>query len=366
MWRKSIGANAFVMLMASASTLGAPQGAVPHFAIVERIPGPPTVTAWDYATIDTHAKRLFLSTSFRSGAGLTVLDLDSRQVSSMRGAKNMPHGVVVLDEGVVAAADAAQNAVLFFNLASANITTLVDTGKPTQADRWHNPDFLLLEPKTGLLVAVNGDSGAFSLVNVARHFEAGTIAIGGKLETAVARGDGIVFVNVESRDAIAVIDVPERKLVHEFPLKDCDEPTGLDYDVADRLIISVCGNGVAKFIDPDSGSELASLDVAHGADAVIYDSQRKIVFIAGGDDGKLSIIQVVGRREIRVIQNLRTQPGVRLGAVDPTTGTLYLPSAKPDMKAPPLHLPAMPPIPPAARGSFEFLVVRPARKTASR
>jgi hypothetical protein len=357
MWKWSVAAFACTMLVGVPIKAEAREDVDPRYALLERIPGPPTVTVWDYATVDPRANRLLLSTRFQSGSGLTVLDLGTRRVASILGAKNLPHGVVVLRDGTVAVADAVQNAVLFIDPMSGRIAATVDTGKPQGVGRWHNPDALLMEPKTGLLIAVNGDSGALALVDVARHVTVGTIVVGGKLETAGARGDGTVYVNVESKNAIAAIDVPGRKVVGNFPLKGCENPSGLEYDSLDHLVISVCGNGVAKFIDPDFGSELASLKVARGADAVMFDSRRKMVFIAGGDDGVLSIIRIINRRVIRVIQNLKTQPGARLGAVDSTTGTLYLPAATPDLKAPPLRLPHMPAFPPAASGSFEFLAI---------
>lgn len=341
------------------TAIAATADSVPHYAVVDRISGPLSAIGWDYATIDGRGRRLFVATSYRSGGGLTALDLDTQRVSSILEIDKKPHGIVILDDGVAAVADAAENAVLFFDQGSGKLIASVQTGRPRRPDGWHNPDSLLWEPRSGLLVAVNKDSDALSLIDVARHAVVGSIHVRGELEMPGARGDGTVYVNLESKGAIAVVDVPGRKVVRELPLKDCEEPTGLAYDAADSLIVSVCSNGLAKFVDPESGSEQASIAVGKGADAVMYDSVRKIAFIAGGDDATLSVIHVDGRRNIGLAQTLATQPGTRLGAVDLVTGKLYLPTAKPDLAAPPLHLPGLPPIPPAAQGSFEFLVVAP-------
>ena len=208
-----------------------------------------------------------------------------------------------------------------------------------------------------MLVAVNKDSGELALIDVKKRLLVGKIHVGGSLEAAAASGDGTVYVNVDDKGTIAVVDIPGRHVIRELALSRCVAPSGIAYDSVDDLVISVCDNGVAKFVAPRTGREVASLEVARGADAVMYDARRKIAFIAGGDDGRLSIIHIAGRKDIRVIQTLRTQPGTRLGAIDPASGRLYLPTAKPDLGAPPLRLPGLPPIPPAASGSFQFLVV---------
>jgi DNA-binding beta-propeller fold protein YncE len=336
---------------------GAVAGAQVEYAVVERISGPRTVIGWDDAAIDEKARRLFLATSYSTGGGVTMLDLNSGRSTENFVAAKSPHGFAILGDGTAAVADASRNEVLFFDTANGKVVSSVATGKSPSSEGWHNPDALLLEPKTGLLLAINHDSGSIALVDTTQHALVSSIKVGGILESADASGDGTVYVNVATAHAIAVVDVPARKVLRQLVLKNCEDPTGLAYDAADRLIISVCSNGRAKFVDPNSGSELASIHVGNGADAMMFDPRREVAFVAGGDDGTLSVIRVADRRNIFLTQTLSTQRGTRLGAVDPSTGKLYLPTAKPDLAAPPLHLPGLPPIPPALSGSFEFLVV---------
>lgn len=326
-----------------------------QYAMLDRIPGPSWVAAWDYAEIGPGARHLYLA-AIGSQSGVIRLDLRSHRVSAWVPDK-MPHGVAFVGNGLAAVADAATNTIVFAEEASGRMVGSVGTGKPPQAGGWHNPDSLLMEPKTGLLVAVNKDSGELALVDVKKRILVGKVHVGGSLEAAVARGDGTVYVNVENKDRIAVVDVPERHVIRELALPGCEAPSGIAYDATDDLVISVCDNGLTEFVAPRTGRMVASLVVARGADGVMYDGRRKVAFIAGGDDGRLSIIRIAGRDDIRVIQTLHTQLGTRLGVIDPASGALYLPTAKPDLAAPPLRLPGLPPIPPAAPGSFQFLVV---------
>ena len=38
---------------------------------------------------------------------------------------------------------------------------------------------------------------------------------------------GLLYVNEEDKNQIAVVDIAGRKVINEFTLKDCSEPTGL-------------------------------------------------------------------------------------------------------------------------------------------
>ena len=141
-------------------------------------------------------------------------------------------------------------------------------------------------------------------------------------------------------------------------MEGCEGATGLAYDAPNDMIVSVCANGLAKFLDATQGTELASLNVGKGADGVIYDPGRKTIFIPGGDDGKLSIIRFTDRHDIKLIQTIAIPLGTRLGAIDVNTGKVYLPNALPDMKAPPLRLPGLPPIRPGTASGREPTPIR--------
>ena len=352
------------LLALTAAAACAANAPAARYAIVGRIAGPADVVAWDYATIDSRKGRLFLATlqshSGRSDTGgITAFDLRSRQVTGTLLKDAMPHEVVILGHGMAAAADAATHSVLFFKEKTGRLVARVRTGVPPSVGGWHNPDSLLREPGTGLLVAVNHDSGSLALVSVIRHALVGTIWVGGILEAGAAAGHGMLFVNVASKGAIAVVDVFTRRLVRELPMKSCKEPTGIAFDAVSRLIISVCSNGVAKFVDPETGAELASVPVGKGADGVMYDARNQTVYVAGSLSGTLSVINLKGRHTIKLIQTLRVPAGTRLGAVDPVTGRVYLPSAQYDRSGPLLRLPGLPPLPRVVPGTFALLVVAP-------
>jgi hypothetical protein len=112
---------------------------------------------------------------------------------------------------------------------------------------------------------------------------------------------------------------------------------------------------MAKFLDAATGKEIASIKIAKGPDAVIYDATRQLVLIPCGIDGILEIISVADRDKIASVQHLATQQGSRTGTIDPATGRVYLMASKPDPKGAPA--PGAPV--PRLAGSFEVLVISP-------
>jgi hypothetical protein len=353
-----------VLCLVSGALTGGPDGfagadttpataSVASYAIVERVAGPPT-SLWDYAAIDATARRLYLASG-----GVMTLDLNTGKSIANFAAGKTTHGVLPLGENAVAMTDGAEHTVKIVDSTTGKVLHVIPAEQPHEKSGWHNPDALLLEPQTGLLVAVNGDSGTLLLIDQKEARVVDRIKVGGELEFAAADGKGDIYVNVVSGNSIALVDIAHRKMIKKITLQGCDGPSGMAFDADDGLVMSVCDNGVAKFVNAETGTEVASVAVAKGADALLYDARRHVAFVPGGDEGQLSIVSVNGPGHIRVIQTLTTQPGTRLGAVDPNTGRVYLPTVKRDPTAPPLKLPGLEPIAAPIPASFEFLVVAP-------
>lgn len=321
-----------------------------RFAVIGSIPA--TAGLWDYAAVDPESRRLYLAE-----AGVLALDLATRKVTPQLVRGNLTHGIVPLGHDIVAVADGTRHQVELFEGQTGSILHEIPTGNPPSAVDWHDPDAMALEPKTGRLIAVNGDSGTLALINLRKNTVDGVIHVGGKLEFAVAGKDGIVYVNVESRNQLAVIDVPARRVLQRIPLPGCEEPTGLAYDPESDLAISACSNGVAEFLQAGTGGLVAQVTIGKGCDAVLLDASRRFVYFPAGDSGTLSIVRLRTPRSIQVVQKLRTAPGVRLGAVDPVTGVLYLPAVRYDLAAPRVRLPGLPALPVPLPSSFRFLMV---------
>jgi DNA-binding beta-propeller fold protein YncE len=318
------------------------------YSIAAHLPG--SGGAWDYAVVDEHSGRLFLAQ-----AGVTALDLKTNAITTGLVAGKMTHALATLGDGTLAVDDSQTKVITIFEGSSGKILSTISTANDNPVSGIHALDAMVLEPKTGLLIAINGESGLVMLIDVKKSGVVGTVAVGGHPEFAAADGAGKVYINVNRGKVseIVALDIASRKVVKRVPLDGCEEATGLAYDRADQLVLSVCDNGVLKAFDEGAGRVVASVAVGRGADAVMFDSVRRRAFVAGGEDGTLSVIAVRSNRDIAVLQTLSTQKGTRLGAVDIDSGRVYLPSAKFGPPKPPIPYPTVLP------GTFGFLVAAP-------
>ena len=347
----------FVFLWASAGAAATSNAGVgDRYAILASLPGPDGM--WDYAAVGSAERRLYLAQT----ENISILELGgSGSWAQIRVPGATWHGVALLESrGLLLATNGQAHALMIFDARSRETiaTVLTDpgprsalTGTMALFAGLADPDALVADPKSGLVAAVNGGSGEVVFVDVDRRAAVGRAQVGGKLEFAVADGKGSVYVNVQTAHQIAVIDTRDFKVTRRIPMAGCVEPKGLAYDPGTGLLISACDNGIAEFIAAQTGQPLVSLKIGRGADAVMLDGIRHRAFVAAGGDAMLSIFDIKDLKHIALLQTLSTEYGTRLGAVDPQTGLLYLPSGK---LGPPI---APRPWPSVLPGSFHILVV---------
>lgn len=310
----------------------------PGYHIVDRIPM--TDGWWDYVSFDPVHRRLFVA----RGNGVFKLDIDTGLMDPRIVPGSEGRAVAVLPGGEqVLATVAGYSAAILFAANDGRVSKMFKLRQPPDAAVW--------EP-VGKRVWVMGGSGEATLIDPVRLEKTDVIDLGEELEFAVADGKGHVFVNATESAAIIAVDAASRRVIGRWKMKGCEDPSGLAYSEAAGALLSVCANKMLKVVDAHTGSELATIDVGAGADAVIYDEASRRAFVPSAIDGLLTVLQVDGPRAIRVLEQVPTQVGTRTGAIDPKTGTLYLPTAR---FGPPNKLGW----PEALPGTVQLLVMRP-------
>ena len=143
-----------------------------------------------------------------------------------------------------------------------------------------------------------------------------------------------------------------------WKMEDCEEPSGLAFDVAHHRLFSGCRNKVVTVTDSDSGKTVAHIPIGPGVDANRFDPQSQLVFSSNGGDGTLTIIHEDSPDKYTVVQTLETQRGARTMELDPTTKKIYLVTA--EFEPAPAATEGQPrPRPRAVPGSFTLIVVGP-------
>jgi len=338
---------AVAIVSLAAAALATAAGAAPSYSVTGHIKADDG--GWDYASFEPAHGRVFVS---RSAGAVTVVDVGAKTASTLTipGSGRM-HESLPLNRG----------ALLLVTDGTANVAHLIDPvsgASVADVPTGTKPDAAVFDPASGLALVMNGKSGDVTFIDPVAHAAVATVAVGGALEFAAVDGAGKAFINIEDQNQIGVIDTKARTLVGHYALAGCDSPSGLAYAPIGTtrgagVLIAACANKVAKVVRAADGHDVATLAIGAGPDAVIYDAARKLAFIPCGRDGVLEVIAAADAEHIAIVQIVTTQVGARTGAVDPTTGALYLPTAQFPPPAPGGGRPT--PLP----GTFEILVVTP-------
>ncbi|MFZ1904089.1 MAG: YncE family protein [Steroidobacteraceae bacterium] len=321
----------------------------PHYRIVKQLPLPGD-EGWDYLTFEQGGHRLFIA----HGSRVLVVDTDKLAVAGEIDNTPGPHGVALapdLGRGYISAGRA--NAIVVFDLKTlARLKEIKTTGE--------GPDAILYDPATHRVFSFNGHSGNATAVDATTDTVVGTIPLPGKPESAAADGKGRVYVDLEDKNSLAVIDPQKLTVTAVFPIAGCDEPAGLALDAARERLFPGCHNQVMAVVDGRSGRVLSTAPIGAGVDAGAYDPGTSLAFAScGGDGGSLAVVRASRAGVAEVAESVPTQRGARTMALDLTTHRVFLVTAD--------FAPAPPPTeehphvrPVMLPGTFRLLVLEPA------
>lgn len=271
---------------------------------------------WDMLSFDGKRHRLFVSWATH----VHVIDADTGKVIGDIPGTAGVHGIALADslnEGFTS--NGKSNSVTVFDL-----TTLKVKGniKISGAD----PDMILYEPVTRHLYTFNGHSDNATVIDAITHKEIKTIALPGKPELAVSDKSGNIFVNIENRNEIDVIDSSSNRVIRRYPLGKGVGPTGLAIDEKNHRLFSVCANKIMDILDSRTGNVVAEVPIGAGPDAAAFDPVLGLAF-SPNRDGTLTLVKEQDADHFAVMQNLTTQSGARSMIYDPAHHRAYLVTA---------------------------------------
>ncbi len=320
----------------AAISAGAALPAAPAYRLVAQLPAGDG--GWDLLSVSSADKRLYVA----HGDRVTAFDLASGKAIDTLVAGHRVHAALAIPgTHDVLSTNGETNDALLFDGRTGEIRETIPTGT--------KPDAAAYDPVTRTVWIMNPGSGDVTVVDPAGGKVLGTIPVGGSLELAVADGHGKLFVNIEDKNEVAVLDTRARKLLGRFPLKGCDGPTGIAFDPRSQEIVSACGNGVAIVSSP-GGKEVASLPIGKGADGAAFDPVHHLALVPAGRDGNVTILRLGAKPA--VVGTVTTAVSARTIAVDESTGRAYLPAA--DYSPAPAGQ-----RPKAVPGTFRALVIAP-------
>ncbi|HVP32627.1 MAG TPA: hypothetical protein VMT09_03180 [Steroidobacteraceae bacterium] len=331
-----------LMPLAAAQAAG-----TPHYRITQqmRLPGD---EGWDYLVYEQGAHRLFVS----HGSRVLVVDADKLAVVGEIPDTPGVHGIALapdLKRGYVSAG--RSNSVVVFDLETlARLREIKVTGD--------NPDAILYDPATQRVFTFNGRGRNVTAIDAKTDEVVGTVAVDAKPEFAATDGKGRVYVNLEDKNSLAVLDPRKVAVLSTWPLAGCEEPSGLALDAAHGRLMPVCGNKVMAVVDAASGKMLGGAPIGAGVDAADFDPGTGLAFASCGE-GVLTVLRIDSAGRPEVVQSATTQRGARTMALDRDRHRVYLVTA--DFSPPPPATPDQPhPRPAIVPGSVRLLVLESA------
>lgn len=267
---------------------------------------------WDYIAVNNN--KLYVS----HGTQVNILDEESGDSIGIISNTEGVHGIAFNNEmNTGYTSNGKTNNVSVFDLTTNKVVTQIACGK--------NPDAIFLEPFSKKIITCNGTSKDLSMIDPATNKVVATINVGGKPETAVSDNRGNVFVNIEDKNEIALVDIKKHKVKSRWSLAPAEGPTGLAYDAKTKRLFAGCDNELVV-MDAATGKVVKRVPIGEGCDGVAFDNENKIIYTSNGE-GNITAIKEESANSFKVMATIPTKKGARTITIDENKHTLFLPTA---------------------------------------
>lgn len=271
---------------------------------------------WDCLNVDSDTRRLYITRATH----VAVVDVDSGKVIGDIPNTNGVHGIAIASElGRGFTSNGRDSSVTIFDLKTLQSIGSVKVEK--------NPDAILYDPATHRVFAFNRGSSSASAIDAKTGSIAGTIALGGHPEFAVADGNGMIYVNLDDKSEILALDSRKLEVKSRWPLAPGENPTGIALDQQHRRLFSACENKKMIVLNADNGQVVSSMLIDEGTDGAGFDPETQLAFSSNGE-GTLTIIHEDSTDKFSVIETIPTQRGARTMAIDAKTHNIFLATAQ--------------------------------------
>ncbi|HEY3756414.1 MAG TPA: hypothetical protein VGL42_09725 [Opitutaceae bacterium] len=269
---------------------------------------------WDYVYADATHRRLYVP----RGDRITVFNLDTLARTDTLSHTASVHGVAI-DPASNHAFSSSQPLLMWDATTLATIKSI-----PVQG----SPDGILFEPATERIYVLSHRAPNVTVLDAKDGSIVGTIDLGGAPEQAQSDGAGLVFIDIEDRDQVAVIDAHSLKVLRKYDLNGKGGgPGALALNAKSRTLFVCCHDpATAIMLDADTGAILGVLPIGKGVDAAEFDPDTMECFSSQGD-GTLTVIKESEGRHFAVEQTVATKVGARTSTLDQKTGHIFLATA---------------------------------------
>jgi uncharacterized protein YjiK len=177
------------------------------------------------------------------------------------------------------------------------------------------------------------------VINAADGSVAGTIDLGGAPEQAVSDGKGHLYIDIEDKGNIAVVDAKTLTVTAHYDLEGKGGTcAGLAMDVKNNILFAACRNPATMVIlNAGDGKIITTLPIGAGTDGAVFNPKTMEAFSSQGD-GTLTIVKENSPTNFVVEQTVQTMASAKTLTLDGKTNRILLIAA--EFTPPPTPAPA--------------------------
>ena len=272
---------------------------------------------WDFLEVDEVGQHLFLS----HGNEVNVVDLKTdKTIATIPDTKGV-HGITIandVNKGFIT--NGRDSSLTVFDLKTfATLDKIKINGV--------SPDAVLYDEFTHRVFSFNARSNDATVIDAKTNKILETIKFDSNPEVAVTDGKGTIYVNLEEKSTIVVIDAVAMKVKNTWSLAPGEEPTGLALDNKTHRLFSACANKMMVVMNAENGKVITTLPIGEGTDGAAFDAEKKCAYSSNGE-GTITVIKEVDENTFKVLETVTTQKGARTIALNKKTHQLYVPTAE--------------------------------------
>ena len=300
---------------------------------------------FDYVFADAAGRRLYIPRSGQ-GARVSVFNLDTLE----------PVGEIPNTNARGATVDAKSG----HGFSSSKPVAMWDTKTLAlikTIDVQGNPDGILFDPFNQRVWVFSHSAPNATIIDAKDGTIVGTLDLGGAPEQAVTDGNGRIYVDIEDKDNVAVVDTKALQVTAYYDISEkARVPAGLAFDARNKILFVGCRNTPTMVIMTTEGKILTTLPIGTGVDGAVFNPATMETF-SSQRDGTLTVIKEKSPTRFEVAQTVQTKVSGKTLTLDSKTNQIYVIAAE--------YGP--PPTPPPARGragrgamipdSFSILVI---------
>lgn len=272
---------------------------------------------FDYVYADVTGRRLYIPRT-GSGAHITVFDLDTLQ----------PAG----DIANANARGAAVSPKSGHGFGSSKPVAMWDakTLAPLKTiDVQGGPDGILYDAFNDRVYVLSHVAPNATVIDAADGSIVGTIDLGGQPEQAASDGKGHIYVDLEDKGSIAVVDAKTMMVTAHYDLAGKGGTcAGLAIDAKNNILFAACRNPQTMVIlNAGDGSIITTLPIGQGTDGAAFNPSTMEAFSSQGD-GTLTVIKENSPTSFTVEQTVQTMPSAKTMTLDTKTNRILLIAAE--------------------------------------